>query len=189
MPRSITSKPAPSIIMPTRFLPISWISPLTVPMTILPTGLAPVSARIGLRRAMPAFIALADISTSGTNRIPSRKSTPTIVMPATSASSSTRAASQPRSRRICVPSAISSARPSYRSSCICSTSSSSGSSDRMMSSSWSYWSFMGARASRFACCLPARHHRPLPGRMSSGARRIGKRSRIRRSAALPIYSG
>ena len=39
---------------------------------------------------MPAFIALAASRTSGTNRIPSRKSMPTIRMPSTSASSRTR---------------------------------------------------------------------------------------------------
>ena len=38
---------------------------------------------------MPPFIALAASSTSGTNRMPSRKSMPTIVMPPTSASVST----------------------------------------------------------------------------------------------------
>ena len=38
---------------------------------------------------MPAFIALAASRTSGTNRMPSRKSMPTIFMPATSASSRT----------------------------------------------------------------------------------------------------
>ena len=81
MPRSMTSKPAPSSIIPTRFLPMSWMSPLTVPMTTLPTGSAPVSARSGRRIAMPAFIAFAARRTSGTNRIPSRKSMPTIFMP------------------------------------------------------------------------------------------------------------
>ena len=39
---------------------------------------------------MPPFMALAASSTSGTNRMPSRKSTPTMVMPPTSASVSTR---------------------------------------------------------------------------------------------------
>ena len=38
---------------------------------------------------MPAFIALAASSTSGTKRMPSRKSMPTIRMPSTSASFST----------------------------------------------------------------------------------------------------
>ena len=53
MPMSTTSKPAPSIIMDTRFLPISWISPLTVPMTIFPIGFTPVSASSGRRIPMP----------------------------------------------------------------------------------------------------------------------------------------
>ena len=68
---------------------MSWMSPLTVPITILPMRGAPVAASSGRRIAMPAFIALADISTSGTNRMPSRKSTPTMRMPSTSALVST----------------------------------------------------------------------------------------------------
>ncbi len=87
---SITSNPAPSIIIATRFLPMSWMSPLTVPMTILPIGSAPVSASNGRRISMPPFMAFADSSTSGTKRIPSRKSMPTIRMPSTSASARTR---------------------------------------------------------------------------------------------------
>ena len=83
MPRLTTLKPAPSIIIATRFLPMSWMSPLTVPMTIVPICGAPVSASSGRRISMPAFIALAAISTSGTNSTPSRKSAPTTSMPAT----------------------------------------------------------------------------------------------------------
>jgi hypothetical protein len=64
---------------------MSWMSPLTVPITILPMRGAPVSASSGFRIAMPPFIALAAISTSGTKRMPSRKSLPTMVMPPTSA--------------------------------------------------------------------------------------------------------
>ena len=60
---------------------------------------------------MPPFIALAAISTSGTNRMPSRKSTPTMRMPSTRASSSTREGLQPRPRRRFVPSSISSLSP------------------------------------------------------------------------------
>ena len=52
-------------------------------MTMLPIFGAPVSASSGRRMAMPAFMALAAMSTSGTNSTPSRKSTPTISMPAT----------------------------------------------------------------------------------------------------------
>ena len=89
MPRLITSKPAPSIIIETRFLPMSWMSPLTVPITMVPTRGAPLSISSGLRIAMPAFMALAASSTSGTNRMPSRKSMPTMRMPSTSALVST----------------------------------------------------------------------------------------------------
>ena len=64
---------------------MSWMSPLTVPITILPMRGAPVAISSGFRMAMPPFIALAASSTSGTNRMPSRKSAPTMVMPATSA--------------------------------------------------------------------------------------------------------
>ena len=44
---------------------------------------------------MPPFIAFAASSTSGTNRMPSRKSIPTIRMPSTSASFSTRVGGPP----------------------------------------------------------------------------------------------
>ena len=106
-------------------------------MTIEPTGLAPVSARSGLRIAIPPFIALAASRTSGTKRMPSLKSIPTIVIPATSASLRTFSADQPLSRSMFVPSSISSLRPSYKSSCICSTSSSSDKSASTISSSYS----------------------------------------------------
>ena len=49
-----------------RFLPMSWRSPLTVPMMTVPTGSIPDAERMGSMWAMPAFIARADISTSGT---------------------------------------------------------------------------------------------------------------------------
>ena len=91
---------------------MSWMSPLTVPITTLPTGSAPVSASSGRRIAMPAFIAFAASRTSGTNRMPSRKSMPTIFIPATSASSSTFVAVKPRWSRMFVPSTISAFMPS-----------------------------------------------------------------------------
>jgi hypothetical protein len=69
---------------------MSWMSPLTVPITTLPTGSAPVSASNGRKMAIPAFMALADNNTSGTNKIPSRKSMPTMRIPSTKASSNTR---------------------------------------------------------------------------------------------------
>ena len=86
IPKSTTSKPAPSIIIPTRFFPISCMSPLTVPMTIFPTLGAPVAIRSGFKIAIPPFIEFADNRTSGTKSIPSLKSFPTIVIPPTSAS-------------------------------------------------------------------------------------------------------
>ncbi len=75
---------------------MSWMSPLTVPMTILPIGGTPVSASSGRRISMPPFIELAASSTSGTNRMPSRKSMPTMRMPSTSASFRVLSALQPR---------------------------------------------------------------------------------------------
>jgi hypothetical protein len=41
-PRSMTSKPAPSNIAATRFLPMSCKSPFTVPMTTRASGWAPL---------------------------------------------------------------------------------------------------------------------------------------------------
>jgi hypothetical protein len=61
---------------------------------------------------MPAFMALAASRTSGTNRMPSRKSMPTIRIPSTRASFRTRSAAQPRPSRMFVPSSISGASPS-----------------------------------------------------------------------------
>ena len=90
---------------------MSWMSPLTVPITIFPMGSTPVSARSGRRISMPPFIALAASSTSGTNRMPSRKSMPTMRIPSTSASFSTRSGDQPRDSRMFVASMTSSRRP------------------------------------------------------------------------------
>src|SRR5215472_7316952 len=99
------------------------MSPLTVPITILPIGGTPVSASSGRRISMPPFIEFAASSTSGTNRIPSRKSIPTMRMPSTSASFSVLSAFQPRSRNMRVASSTSALSPLYRSSCTCSMSS------------------------------------------------------------------
>src|SRR5512141_507619 len=51
--------------MATRFLPMSWRSPLTVPMTTMPRGLTPALARWGSSLASPAFMARAATRTSG----------------------------------------------------------------------------------------------------------------------------
>ena len=45
---------------------MSWTSPLTVPMTYVPIGLAPVSASSGRRMSSAPCIARAAISISGT---------------------------------------------------------------------------------------------------------------------------
>ena len=84
VPRSTVSKPAPSSIILTRFLPMSCRSPLTVPMTNLPALGTSVSASSGRRTFMPACMARAAISTSGTNSSPAFKSLPTSSMPAIS---------------------------------------------------------------------------------------------------------
>ena len=49
------------------------MSPLTVPITTLPTDSTPEADRMGRSISMPAFMALAASSTSGTKRMPSRK--------------------------------------------------------------------------------------------------------------------
>ena len=65
-PRSITVKPAPSSMMLQRFLPMSWTSPLTVPIRNVPTVAVPVSASSGRRMSSAPCIARAAISISGT---------------------------------------------------------------------------------------------------------------------------
>ena len=106
----------------------------TVPITTRPVEVCvSLAARIGRNSAMPPFIALAAERTSGTNKMPSAKSRPTMHIASTRLSLRIRFASQPRSSRIYVPSAISGPMPSYRSSFICSTRSSSGRSAKMSS--------------------------------------------------------
>ena len=67
-PRLCTLKPAPSSIMATRFLPMSWRSPCAVPMTITPSDCPSPPALVmrGLRRSSPAYMARAESSTWGT---------------------------------------------------------------------------------------------------------------------------
>jgi 5-methyltetrahydrofolate--homocysteine methyltransferase len=66
VPRSITSMFAPFHIIPTRFFPMSWRSPLIVPRTAVCSGRIPASMRTGSRTAVASFIARAEISISGT---------------------------------------------------------------------------------------------------------------------------
>ena len=59
-------KLAPLSIMATRFLPMSWRSPCTVPITAVYFGLMPAAASSGSRMPMHSFIARAAINISGT---------------------------------------------------------------------------------------------------------------------------
>ncbi len=98
VPRSTIVKPAPSAIMPTRFLPMSWRSPLTVPITITAEAFAVSAVRSvssGFSTAIPAFIARAASSTSGTKTRLYLKSSPTTRIPAIRPSSSTSIAGRP----------------------------------------------------------------------------------------------
>jgi len=63
---SITSNPPPSSMEATMFLPISWRSPFTVPITTRPAGSAPLEVRCGRISASAAFMARAASSSSGT---------------------------------------------------------------------------------------------------------------------------
>ena len=65
-PRSITWKLAPSSMVRTRSLPMSWMSPFTVRIMNFPTGLMPLFARTGRRMLRPDFMAFAPSSISGT---------------------------------------------------------------------------------------------------------------------------
>jgi len=66
-PRSITLNPAPSNIIITRFFPMSCISPLTVPIRIVPLSSISSSFRRGLIISKANFTVLAETSISGTN--------------------------------------------------------------------------------------------------------------------------
>ena len=66
VPRSMTSMLAPFHIMPTRFLPMSWRSPWTVPMTAVWAGLIPALTKSGSSSTSASFIARALTSISGT---------------------------------------------------------------------------------------------------------------------------
>jgi len=76
-PRSMTSKPAPSSMMFTRFFPMSWTSPLTVPIRNLPMVSTPVSASRGRSTSMAPAMARPAISISGTKKSPRSNRAPT----------------------------------------------------------------------------------------------------------------
>ena len=87
-PRSITSKPAPSSMMLTRFLPMSCTSPLTVPIRNRPTVCTPVSASSGRSTSIAPAIARPAISISGTKKSPRSNRAPTSSREGISASKS-----------------------------------------------------------------------------------------------------
>ena len=111
-PRSITSKPAPESIMMQRFFPMSCRSPFTVPMITVPAGSTPEAERIGSIWAIPAFMARAQASTSGTKMKFSRNLIPTMPIPAISASSMISRASVPSSSACAVSASTVSLSPS-----------------------------------------------------------------------------
>ena len=96
-PRSITSNPALSNIIPTRFLPISWRSPATVPRIMVPALPASPVARYGFRTSTPAFIARAAASICGTKIISFLKLSPTTAIAPIIASFKIAVGSQPAS--------------------------------------------------------------------------------------------
>ena len=81
---------------------MSCRSPLTVPMMTVPMGSTPAALRIGSIWAMPAFIARAQASTSGTKMKFSRNLIPTMPMPAMSPSSMISSASVPSASALTV---------------------------------------------------------------------------------------
>ena len=85
-PRSTTSSPLPSIMILTRFLPMSCISPRTVPRQTRPivSLLSPVM--YGLSNSVAAAMQRAAMSISGTKARLAEKSSPRMVMPRTSPS-------------------------------------------------------------------------------------------------------
>jgi hypothetical protein len=76
-PRSITSNPAPSNMMFTKFFPMSCTSPLTVPIKNLPTVSAPVAANNGRNTSNAPDIARPAINISGTKKSPRSNRAPT----------------------------------------------------------------------------------------------------------------
>ena len=75
---------------------------MTVPMMTVSMGSTPAADRIGSIWAMPAFIARAHASTSGTKMKFSRNLMPTMPMPAISPSSMISSASMPSASALAV---------------------------------------------------------------------------------------
>ena len=84
-PTSVTSKPAAESIEQTIVLPISWMSPATVPATAMPVALRPSleASRAGCSTLTAAFMASAPWTSSGRKNSPRPKRSPTSSMPLT----------------------------------------------------------------------------------------------------------
>ena len=82
-PRSYTSMPLPSNMIFTRFLPMSCISPRTVPMQAQPMERLPPSSPTmwGFRSCVAAVMQRAAMSISGTKARLAEKSSPSSFMP------------------------------------------------------------------------------------------------------------
>ena len=80
-PKSTSSNPELSIIIFTRFFPISWRSPFTVPMTTFPTEMPSPSPSMGLSISRAALIHCAAMRTSGMNISPLCILSPTTSIP------------------------------------------------------------------------------------------------------------
>ncbi len=95
-PMSCTSKPFAVSIAATMLLPMSWMSPSTVPMTTLPrTFLLFPSATAGSSMAKAFFVASADIINIGRNISPLPNLSPTTCKPVAKPSSIALSGSKP----------------------------------------------------------------------------------------------
>ena len=94
-PRSTISHPSPRIIIFTMFLPISCISPFTVPRIRVPLGFTCPDSKKGRRCSIAAFIAFAEISRLGTNTFPSENFSPILFIPSINATFNTSSGEMP----------------------------------------------------------------------------------------------
>ena len=83
----MTSRPFPSIIIRTRFFPMSCRSPCTVPRQTLPLIQSDFSARYGLNACAPRFMVLEATRTSGTKTSLFLNFSPIRLMPCSNPSS------------------------------------------------------------------------------------------------------
>ena len=113
-PTSVTSKPAAVSIEQTIVLPISWMSPATVPATAMPVALRPSleASRAGCRTLTAAFMASAPWTSSGRKNSPLPNRSPTSSMPLTKPLSRMSAAERPMSRPFWASAAAVSSSPS-----------------------------------------------------------------------------